>query len=240
MSKKTERDSRSQRAAAAIAEQQRKERQRQSIIVGAIVAVLLVIVVGMFMVLSGQDTSGDEADSVPAGVTDDYGVVIGEEDAPLEVVIYEDFQCGVCAQFHAAMGDQLNAAAEDGRARVEFRVVSFLNDYSDRAHNAAMVVLDTAGEEAFLEFHDVLLENQPQGGDGLSDDQLVDYAVEAGADEDAVRSGIEDMTFEQWTVNATDEMSKNDVSGTPTVFIDGEVTENPADAVAQLQEALGE
>lgn len=246
MSKKSARDSRSERAAAAIAEQQRKERQRQGLIVGGILVVLLVIVIALFVSLRSGDTSGETADQVPSGVSDDYGVVVGDPDAPLEVVIYEDFQCPVCAQFEAAVAEDLAAAVEDGRAQVDYRLVTFLddaspNEYSSRALNAAMVVLDTAGKEAFAEFHALLMKDQPaEGTEGHSDDQLIEYAVEAGADEDEVRPGIEDKIYEQWGVNATDQMSKNDVTGTPTVFIDGEVTENPADAVQQLQERLAE
>ncbi len=51
------------------------------------------------------------------------------------------------------------------------------------------------------------------------------YAVEAGADEAAISAPIEDKIYEQWITNATDEMSQNGVTGTPTVFIDGERVE---------------
>jgi protein-disulfide isomerase len=108
-------------------------------------------------------------------------------------------------------------------------MVAFLGDasttdYSTRALNAAAVVLDTSGRDVFLEFHDLLFEHQPpEGSAGLSDAQLVRYAVRAGADESAVRPGIEGMTFRQWAVNATSQMSKDGVNGTPTVLVDGEM-----------------
>ena len=37
-----------------------------------------------------------------------------------------------------------------------------------------------------------------------------------------MRPPIEDKVFEQCVVNATDQMSKDGVNGTPTVLIDGE------------------
>ena len=50
---------------------------------------------------------------------------------------------------------------------------------------------------------------------------MIDWAVQAGADKDQVTSLINDNTYHQWVVNATDQMSKDGVTGTPTVYIDG-------------------
>ena len=41
-------------------------------------------------------------------------------------------------------------------------------------------------------------------------------------DRDAVSPLIEDGAFDQWVVDATDAMSKDGVTGTPTVEIDGQ------------------
>jgi protein-disulfide isomerase len=97
-----------------------------------------------------------------------------------------------------------------------------------------------AGPEAFAELHRILFEYQPaEGTAGPSDAQLVAWAVEAGADETAVRPGIEGGEYDQFVVNATDQMSKDGVNGTPTVLVDGELVEGtPADAVAAVREAV--
>ncbi len=41
----------------------------------------------------------------------------------------------------------------------------------------------------------------------------------------AITGPINDKIYEQWIVNATDAMSKNGVTGTPTGIINGEVVE---------------
>ena len=134
------------------------------------------------------------------------GVVVGDASAPHTVTVYEDFQCPICHEFEGRAGDRLRKAVDAGRIRLDYRMVAFLDDasttdYSTRALNAAAVVLDTSGRDVFLEFHDLLFEHQPpEGSAGLSDAQLVRYAVRAGADESAVRPGIEDLTFRQWTI----------------------------------------
>ncbi|MBD8868851.1 DsbA family protein [Nocardioides donggukensis] len=224
------RQSAAAKAAALRAQQEQQERRRRMYVVGGVAALLAIIVLGGYLLQSLGDTSGEEA-TPPAGVTDGYGVVVGEASAPTTVQVYEDFLCPVCGVFEEATAEQLAEAVDAGRIRVDYRMVAFLDgqssdDYSTRAANAAAVVLDAAGPEVFREFHDALFAEQPaEGGAGLSDDRLVELAVEAGAEEDAVRPGIEDRAFEQWTRNATDAMSQAGVRGTPTVFVDGEQVE---------------
>jgi protein-disulfide isomerase len=208
-----------------------RERVRRAWTIG-VVAALLAIVVGGYLVQSTRDASGRAA-TVPAGVTDTYGVVVGDASAPHTVTVYEDFQCPICHDFEGTAGDRLRKAVDAGRIRLDYRMVAFLDDasttdYSTRALNAAAVVLDTSGQDVFLEFHDLLFDHQPpEGSAGLSDAQLVRYAVRAGADESAVRPGIEDPTFRQWAVNATSQMSRDGVNGTPTVLVDGEMQAEP-------------
>jgi protein-disulfide isomerase len=227
MSKRHREDSRAERAAAALIAQERRERARRAWIVGGVVAAVLAIVAAGYLVQSTRDTSGRAA-TAPAGVTDTYGVVIGDASAAHTVTVYEDFQCPICHEFEQKTRDRLRRAVDAGKIRLDYRMVAFLDeasttDYSTRALNAAAVVLDTAGPDVFLEFHDLLFDHQPpEGSAGLSDSQLVTYAVRAGADAAVVRPGIEGLTFRQWAVNATSQMSKDGVNGTPTVLVDGE------------------
>jgi protein-disulfide isomerase len=237
MSKKSADASRAARAQAALEAQQRTERRRQMLVVGAIVGVLLLVVGVAFFLSSREDTTGQTPETVPADATDEYGLVVGEADAPTELVIYEDPQCPNCAALEAEVGEDLAAAVEAGDVRVEYRVVSFLdpassNDYSSRAANALVAAYDVGGPEVFMALHETLFAEQtPEGGPGHEDDQLVTFAVEAGADEDEIRPLIEDKAYGQWVENATGAMSENGVNGTPTVFVDGEQAENPLTAI---------
>lgn len=241
MSKPNKAADRKARAAALRAERERKERQKRLLTIGGVVLAVLLLVGGVFLYLGTRDTTGDKPQAVPAGVVDDFGVVVGDPSAPRTITIYEDFQCPICAAFEAEVGDELNAAVEAGKVKVDYRMVSFLddmsgNDYSSRAMNAAAAVLDTSGIEVFKAFHDELFANQPaEQTDGPDDDALIAEAVEAGAEEDAVRGPIEDKVFEQWITNATDQMSVDGVNGTPTVFIDGKLA---GDTIQKSVDAL--
>lgn len=251
------REARRERAAQALKERQAAERRRRMLTIGGVVGALVVVIAAVFFISQAMDTTGETPDNVPTVATDpntgegdaaadtpaeldDYSIFVGQTDAPHTVTIYEDLQCPSCASLEAELGDDLSQAVDDGEIRIEYKLVSFLddastNDYSSRALNAALVVLDTAGVDAFRAFHDDLYANQPaEGGPGFDDDELIQRAVAAGATESEIRQPIEDKIYEQWIVNATDQMSRDGVTGTPTILIDGD------DATAEeLAELLG-
>jgi protein-disulfide isomerase len=230
MANKTRQQSKSERAQALMKEQQRKERTRNLFVVGAIVVAVAIIAVVMVVISSNKDTSGKAVDSsgTPSNLTGTYNVTIGKSSAPDTIKMYEDFQCPICKEFEALTGDQVRQGIADGKIKVDYHMVAFLDrasttDYSSRALNAAMAVLSTAGPDAFLKFHSLAYANQPEEGSaGVPDSTLIDWAVQAGADKAAVTPLINDNVYHQWVVNATDQMSKDGVNGTPTVFINGQ------------------
>ncbi len=250
--RRAEQTAAAERAAAIRKEQERKEKRRRTLVIGgAIAAVLTLILLAGYAVQSARDTTG-ETGAVPSGVVDEYAVPRGQESAPVTVTIYEDFMCPFCGDFEQASEPLLKQYVDSGDVQVHYRVLSFLDrfsegaDYSTRAMNALGVVLDTAGPDVATEFHDLLFANQPQEGTtGPSDDELIAYAVVAGASENAVSGPIRDLQFEQWVLNATDDASQDDVNSTPTVMVDGEVIEFEtidellANTEAAIQEGLG-
>jgi len=221
-----------ERAAAIRREQESKERRRRTLVVSlAVLAVLAVVIAIAVAVQSRRDTTGQAASS-PNGTVSSYGVPFGEASAPVTVSIYEDFMCPYCGQFEAGSRGTLEKYVDQGDVQVQYHVLSFLDrassgtDYSTRAMNALGVVLDSAGPEVAKGFHDLLFVNQPaEGSEGLSDQELVGFAVEAGATKSDVAGPIESLKFDQWVKNATDAASKDGVSTTPTVLVDGKVLE---------------
>jgi protein-disulfide isomerase len=229
MAKDPKKQSKTERAQALMREQKRKERARNWMVVGAVVVAVAIIAVVMVVVSSKKDTTGEAvgASGTPSNLTGTYNVEIGKSSAPDTVKLYEDFQCPICKGFEAATGTQLQQGIADGKVKVDYHMVAFLDrssttNYSSRALNAAMAVLSTAGTDAFLKFHTIAYANQPaEGSAGVPDSTLIDWAVQAGADKAAVTPLINDNVYHQWVVNATGQMSKDGVNGTPTVFING-------------------
>lgn len=218
-----------EKAATIRREQEAKELRRRTMFVTLAVVGVLTLVVAVFAtVQASRDTTG-QTSTPPAGVVDTYALAWGSDSAPVKVDVYEDFMCPFCGQYEALAKEMLQQYVDAGDVQVRYRVVSYLDrysersDYSTRAMSALGVVLDTAGPEVALRFHDELYAQQPaEGTTGLSDAELVDLAVEAGADRAQVEGPIEDRKFEQWVKNASDQASKDGFTSTPSVVVDGE------------------
>jgi protein-disulfide isomerase len=217
-----------EKRAAEAAARARAERRRRTLIGGVVGGVLLVVaVVALIVVQSGRTATSVNA-AVPAH-TVDHGttIVVGSSTAPVTVDLYEDFQCPNCKAFEDQSGQTLTQLVTDGTVQAHYHGMAFLDTsangkYSTRALNAAAAVTDAAGTDAFKKFHDLLYANQPpEGGKGLSDDQLVQYATQAGASSDKVAQEIRGLTYGDWVKNVTDQASKDGVTGTPTVLVDG-------------------
>jgi protein-disulfide isomerase len=214
--------------------------------VGAVVGVAILVIVGVVIaVQQSRDDTGAGSDT-PPGVVDSYGIPDGDSDAPVEVVVFEDFQCPFCAQFEQALSSRIEQNVSAGTIRVVYRPIAFLDrasttDYSSRALETAACTLDDGGVDAFLALHTALFANQPpEGGEGLSDDELASMAGDAGADTDAVRQCQDDDTYDGWVKAATDAASKDGVSSTPTYLVDGEALQfsDTTSAPGVLQEAI--
>lgn len=229
------------RQAAAMKAQAAARKRKERMIVGGVVAVVLLLVVGGVLFQLNR-TSGPAAE--PANATDTYGFSIGEDDAETQIDIYADYLCPACKDFEAATDASLVALAESGAARVTYFPVVILDrfgDYSERAANALAAVLDTAGPEVAAEFNRNLFAQQPaeSGGSFPDDEWLIDLAVESGATESEIRDAIEDLTFERWIKESTQEAEKRGLTGTPTIFIDDEQLE-PQDAATRITALAGQ
>lgn len=241
MANNLKKQSKSERAQALMREQQRRERTRNLLVVGAVVVAVAIIAVVMVVVQSNSDKTGGAvgASGTPQNLTGPYNVEIGKSSAPDTIKLYEDFQCPICKDFEQLTGPQIRQGIADGKVKVDYHMVAFLDrasttNYSSRALNAGMAVLSTAGPEAFLQFHTIAYQNQPaEGSAGVPDSTLIDWAVQAGADKATVTPLINGNVYHQWVLNATDQMSKDGINGTPTVFINGKNQGSNPSAAAQ-------
>ena len=204
----------------------RAERLRLTIGGGMTAAVAVLVALVVVIVVQTHRTSTSATAAVPANAAGTE-IVVGSATAPVTVDLYEDFQCPNCKAFEASTGQSLAQLVAAGTVQARYHGMAFLDtsandEYSTRALNAAAVVLATAGPDAFQTFHDLLYANQPaEGGSGLTDEQLIEYAGQAGATGSTVQAQIDDLTYRDWVTKATDQASRDGVTGTPTVFVDG-------------------
>lgn len=220
----------------------------RALVVAASVIVVLLVVIAIAVGLQQGGNGEGQTSTPPDNAVDDYALAMGDNDAPVTVTVYEDMMCPYCGLFEEVSSERLKEYAESGDVEVRYHVVSFLDRasedrYSTRAANALAVVLDTAGAEVAVEFHDALFANQPEeGGAGLSDEQMIDMAVEAGADGSAITGPIADLKFEPWVEDATEAWSMAGYTGTPTVTVNDERVDftSAEDLLANTEKAIAD
>ena len=199
--------------------------RRDMLVRGGLIGLVLLVVVGIGLaVILTRKTTAVTAGARPAGVQADGGIPTGTATKPV-VELYEDFQCPVCKQYEDAIGSDVRAAAANGKAKVVYHVLQFLdgnlnNDSSSRAANAAGCAQD---QGVFVAFHDEVFKNQPATeGAGYTDDQLIAFGKTAAVpDQTKFTACVKNQTFKDWATSVQAEGNARPVTGTPTFFVDG-------------------
>jgi len=218
-----------ERAAQARAAAEAADKRRDRAVRLSIAAVVVLVIGGIIaaVLLSTRTQPVDENVALPTGVTSgSSGVPVGTAETPV-LDIYEDFQCPACAAFEAQVGPTIDALVAEGKVRVNYHVMNFLdlnlgNDSSTLAGSAFGCAVD-AGKTA--EYHSAVFANQPVGeGTGFTKDQLKEIGTQVGiADEQkpTFDSCVDDIAYAGWVNLSNAEAGKAGVSATPTLKLDG-------------------
>jgi protein-disulfide isomerase/uncharacterized membrane protein YphA (DoxX/SURF4 family) len=249
--RKLEKNVRRYRAAVAAAEAELRYKQRY-IAAGSAAVVLLVTLIGAGVQGSRAKIASDA--DIP-NATSATGVKVGNQQAPVLVDVYEDFQCPVCNNLElSGLGKDLAAKVKATNIKVDYHVMSFLdslsggNKYSSRAANAGYCAADQS-PEAFAKFHDILFgknasgqNNQPaENSKGRPDSQLIAWGKEAGITSATFSTCVTSNEHKNLVAGVTEAASKRGVNGTPTVFVAGSRVGGTGDStvtVAQIDSAI--
>lgn len=220
-------------------------------ILAVLLPVLIIIVVAIVVVSGNKRTADATAIVQPTNATE-HGVIVGKNDAvvkadavtatasasptpsasataasdPAKIVIYQDYICPACKAFETKFSGELKDLRDSGKATVEYRFVTFLDDrssgtnYSSRAANTAACVINQTPDK-FYAFNTALYEQQPaEGSTGLPNQKLIDIAQSIGVTgiDDCVKNG----TYRGWAADANKTALAIPLTGTPTILINGE------------------
>lgn len=213
----------------------------------AIIAVMIGVIVWSFATSNSGAPGVVASDGVraPATATDGGAVLIGQSDAKVTLSVYADFMCPYCGQFERANGDDIATAVADGTAKLELHPMAFLDQqsggtkFSTRAANA-FVTIANVDADAALKFYQLVYANQPaEGSTGLTDQQLIDLAQQAGATAE-VTASFTKQTFVPWVQKITQQAFDSGITGTPTVKINGQQFTGDIYTAGSLAQAIAQ
>ena len=196
----------------------------------------VVIAVGAVIVLIILNRPGGGADVgegefvVPATEAPVDGRLLGNPDAPVRIVAFEDFSCSHCATFSRETKPLLEAEyINAGLVSIEYRHLAIIGPDSERAGAASECAAD---QNLFWPYHDILFARQ--GGPGwASNGNLKDFAREMNdaldgegldldAFDDCVDLGAKEFAVQAQTEEAIDLIiGLGDQPSTPKFFING-------------------
>jgi protein-disulfide isomerase len=138
----------------------------------------------------------------------------GPHDAPLELVMYGDFQCPFCTAAQPILRrvrDRLQ-----GRLRFAFRQFPLRRLHPD-AERAAQASEAAAAQGAFWAMHDALYGLRGQ----LGIEDIVAAAARIGLDAERIRADVEAGTYAAEVQADVESGAASGVTGTPTFFTGG-------------------
>ncbi len=168
---------------------------------------------------AGPAASAPAAKIDPSTLPDDDAVK-GDEDAPVTIVEFSDYQCPYCGRFFNDTLPELREKYIDtGKVKHVFRDFP-LGFHADAmpAASAAECVREQGGDEAYFAYHDLLFQNQQ----ALDADSLKKYAEGiSGVDADKLAECIDTNQMQSEVQADFVAGQQAGVQGTPAFFVNG-------------------
>lgn len=195
--------------------------------ISAGVVAALVAVVAVVALLNNSATSVTPVEAPAAGQINEETGAISFGDGPDTVATYVDFMCPYCGQFEETEGETIAGLIEDGSITLEVHPVSILDrasqgtEYSSRSASAMYAVAEADPDNAYA-FFVALYDKQPaEGTPGLTDEELVQLAKDAGVD---VTADLEKSILDHEYIDfAKQQTLPEGANGTPTLMVNDQL-----------------
>ena len=204
----------------------------------AVGGVAAALVAALFLVSTGSEPTTSEVEAFyPAGYAPP---TIGSESAPVEMVMWGDFQCPFCRRFElTTLPALIERYVDTGQVRFVWR--NFEN-YGSESQDAAVAAYCAGEQDRFWDYHTTLYENQRGVNTGVFvKANLQRFADELGLEAAPFNTCIAGQDYNT-VIIADKRLGRSEgVNATPTFFINGEmiVGAQPTETfVALIESAL--
>ena len=145
---------------------------------------------------------------------------LGNEDAPITLIEFGDYQCLFCNKFfHETENNILKNYVETGKVKIIFKDFTIIGPDSIGAANAAHCAED---QGKFWEYHDELYNNWAGENNGwVSSENLVKFAQNIRLNEEEFNQCMSDGKYKQLVTASSNDAKNLGITGTPAFFVIG-------------------
>jgi protein-disulfide isomerase len=118
--------------------------QQRVAVVGAISALAVIGLIAVIAFVVMQGGSNIDYSAIPMERTSDGAFILGNPEAPITIVAWEDFLCPHCQDYESTVEDIIRTYVATGKARFEFRMLVAI----DQTYSALAFQLAECAEEA--------------------------------------------------------------------------------------------
>ena len=214
------------------------------LIVGVIALVAIAVVVALAVFNRPPSPPGDAGDtitldeSIPRGLTDDGFPYLGNPDAPVTMLIYEDLGCPNCRNLHRDVEPSvIENYIIPGNVRLVIFNIAFVSSQSLPGAEGAACASD---QGKFWEYRQLLFENL--GIRPFDRQNLVEFAESAGLDRRLFANCFDQELYAQEILDRSQTAFNFGITGTPTIDVNGErhVGMIPYDGSTPIQPSMKE
>jgi protein-disulfide isomerase len=151
---------------------------------------------------------------------------IGKENAPVTLALFSDFQCPYCSKIQPEL-DQILEKNPD-TVKIAFKNLPLTNIHN-MAETAALAGLAAHNQGKFWQMHDALFAMNSQ----LTKEKILAAAKEIGLDMDKFNGDLNSEATKQRLIKDVMDARNAEVSGTPTLFVNGRRVNDRSPAALQ-------
>ena len=197
-------------------EKSKNSPRRARLIIGGVIVAAVVAAVA-FVALSSRSSFSEGAtdySAIPQARQADGGFVLGNPDAPITIVAFEDFLCPACQRYKPTIETLIEKHVATGEARFEYRMLPVVHAGYSRLAAQLVECADDLRPGSFWLAHDAMF--QVAGARAFSDSSSRTFADMM----DMAYSDLLACTAEAKQVDIDLRLAtQHSVTGTPTVFV---------------------
>lgn len=168
------------------------------------------------------DVLGEQQPSGPVKVSVDDDPVLGDQNAPVTLIEFSDYECPFCKRHFTQVYPEIKKNYIDtGKVKLVYRdlPLSFHDPMATTEAVAANCVREQGGDTAYFKMHDVMFEKTTSNGNGLTKDNLYSFVTDLGFNLDNFKTCLESGKYSEEIKKDIADGSSVGATGTPTFFV---------------------